>query len=173
MKVRLFLLIGFLIISTGIRWWFAANVELSSDESYHYLWAQHPDISYYSKGPGVALAILAGTSLFGPTEFGVRFLSPLLALGTSIFVYLLGHKLFREKVAFWSTIILNLLPVFNVESTLITVVSLSIFFWSAALYIFSLSIDRIPRFSIFWPLTGVLIDMAFLVKYQNDFRLLP
>ena len=66
MKVRLFLLIGFLIILTGIRWWFAANVELSPDESYHYLWAQHPDISYYSKGPGVALAILAGTSLFGP-----------------------------------------------------------------------------------------------------------
>ena len=73
MKVRLFLLIGFLIILTGIRWWFAANIELSPDESYYYLWAQHPDISYYSKGPGVALAILAGTSLFGPTEFGVRF----------------------------------------------------------------------------------------------------
>ncbi len=62
MKVRLFLLIGFLIILTGIRWWFAANLELSPDESYYYLWAQHPDISYYSKGPGVALAILTGTS---------------------------------------------------------------------------------------------------------------
>ena len=172
MKVRLFLLVGFLIILTGIRWWIAANVELSPDESYHYLWAQHPGISYYSKGPGVALAILAGTSLFGPTEFGVRFLSPLLALGTSIFVYLLGHKLFREKVAFWSVIILNLLPVFNVESILITVDSLSIFFWSAALYIFWLSIERSPRFSIFWPLTGVLVGMGFLCKYENAFQLL-
>jgi 4-amino-4-deoxy-L-arabinose transferase-like glycosyltransferase len=80
MKVRLFLLVVFLILLAGIRWWFAANLDLSPDESYYYLWAQHPDISYYSKGPGVALAILAGTSLFGPTEFGVRFLSPLLAL---------------------------------------------------------------------------------------------
>ena len=73
MKVRLFLLIGFLLLLTGIRWWFGANLELSPDESYHYLWAQHPDVSYYSSGPGVALAILAGTSIFGSTEFGVRF----------------------------------------------------------------------------------------------------
>jgi Dolichyl-phosphate-mannose-protein mannosyltransferase len=171
MKGRLYLLIGFLLVLTGIRWWFAANIELSADESYYYLWAQHPDVSYYSKGPGVALAILAGTSLFGPTEFGVRFLSPLLALGTSVFVYLLGYKLFREKVAFWSVIILNLLPVFNVESVLMTVNSLSIFFWSAALYVFWLSIERSPKFSIFWPLTGVLVGMGFLCKFENAFQL--
>ncbi len=172
MKVRLFLLIGFLIILTGIRWWSAANLELSPEESYYFLWAQHPDISYYSKGPGVALAILAGTSLFGPTEFGVRFLSPLLALGASLFVYLLAHKLFREKVAFWAVIILNLLPVFNVGSILLTVDSLSIFFWSAALYTFWLSIERSPRFSVFWPVTGVLVGLGFLCKYENAFQIL-
>jgi 4-amino-4-deoxy-L-arabinose transferase-like glycosyltransferase len=171
MKVRLFFLIGFLIILTGIRWWLAASAELSPNESYYYLWAQHPDISYYSKGPGVALAIMGGTSLFGPTEFGVRFLSPLLALGTSAFVYLLALRLFREKVAFWSVIVLNLLPVFNVESILITVGSLSIFFWAAALYVFWLSIERSPRFSIFWPMTGVLIGMGFLCQYENAFQL--
>jgi hypothetical protein len=171
MKVRLFLLIGFLILLTGIRWWLAASLELSPDESYYYLWAQHLDISYYTKGPGIALAILAGTSMFGPTEFGVRFLSPLLALGTSAFVYLLAHKLFREKVAFWSVILLNLLPLFNLGSTLMTVDSLSIFFWSAVLYVFWLSIERSPRFSIFWPLTGVLVGMGFLCKYENAFQL--
>jgi hypothetical protein len=171
MKFRLFFLVAFLLILTGIRWWFAANVELSPEESYYYLWAQHPDISYYSKGPGIALAVLAGTSLFGPTEFGVRFFSPLLALGTSIFVYLLGHKLFREKVAFWSVLTLNLLPVFNFESILMTVDSLSVFFWSAALYFFWLALERSPRFSIFWPGTGVLIGLGFLCKYENAFQL--
>ena len=116
MKVRYFLLLGFLLLLTGIRWWFGANLELTPDESYHFQWAQHPDVSYYSNGPGVALAILAGTSLFGPTEFGVRFFSPLLGLCTSLLVYLLGRKLSREKVAFWSVVGLNLLPLFNVES---------------------------------------------------------
>jgi hypothetical protein len=172
MRVRLLFLIGFLIILTGIRWWLAASAELSPDESYHYLWAQHPDISYYSKGPGVALAILAGTSLFGPTEFGVRFLSPLLALGTSAFIYLLAFRLFREKVAFWSVIVVNLLPVFNVESILITIDSLSIFFWAAALYTFWLSIEQSPKFSILWPVTGILVGMGFLCKYENAFQLL-
>ena len=94
------------------------------------------------------------------------------SLCTSIFVYLLGRKLFREKVAFWSVVGLNFLPVFNVESILMTVDSLSIFFWSAALYIFWLSIERSPRFSIFWPLTGILVGMGFLCKYENAFQLL-
>jgi len=167
MRVRLFLLIGFLLLLTGIRWWLGATLELSPDESYHYLWAQHPDVSYYSEGPGVALAILAGTSTFGSTEFGVRFFSPLFGLGTSILVYLLGRKLSREKVAFWSVVGLNLLPLFNVESVFITVNSLSIFFWAAALYTFWLAIERSPRFSIFWPLTGVVIGLGFLSKYEN------
>jgi dolichol-phosphate mannosyltransferase len=171
MKVRLFLLIGFLLLLTGIRWWFGANYELSPDESYYYLWMQHPDISYYSKGPGVALAILAGTSLFGSTEFGVRFLSPVFSLFTSILVYLLGCKVSREKVAFWSVVGLNLLPQFNIVSVLLTIDSLAIFFWTAALYLFWLSIERSPRLSIFWPLTGVLIGLGFLCKYENALEL--
>jgi 4-amino-4-deoxy-L-arabinose transferase-like glycosyltransferase len=171
MKVRIFLLIGFLLLLTGIRWWFGANLELSPDESYHYLWAQHPDISYYNQGPGVALAILAGTSMFGSTEFGVRFFSPLLGFCTSILVYLLGRKLSRERVAFWSVVGLNLLPLFNVESVFITVNSLSIAFWTAALYLFWLAIERSPRFSIFWPVTGVVIGLGFLCKYENALQL--
>jgi 4-amino-4-deoxy-L-arabinose transferase-like glycosyltransferase len=171
MKVRLFLLLGFLLLLTGIRWWLSANLELSPDESYHYLWSQHPDVSYYSKGPGVALAILAGTSIFGSTEFGVRFLSPLLGLCTSIIVYLLGRKLSREKVAFWSVLGLNLLPLFNLESVFMTVNSLSIFFWAGALYAFWLAIERSPRFSIFWPLTGIMIGLGFLCKYENALAL--
>src|SRR6202040_3372894 len=115
MSARLLLLIGFLLLLTGIRFWFGATLELSPDEGFHYQWAQHPDVSYYRNGPGVALAILAGTSLFGPTEFGVRFLSPLLGFCTSLLVYLLGRKLGREKVAFWSVVWLNLLPLLNVE----------------------------------------------------------
>jgi hypothetical protein len=172
MKSRLLFLLGFLILLTGIRWWLGANLELSADESFHYLWAQHPDVSYYSKGPGIALAILAGTSLFDATEFGVRFLSPLLGLGTSILVYLLGRQLFREKVALWSVVGLNLLPLFNVESVLVTIDSLSIFFWAAALYTFWLAMERSPKFSVFWPATGILIGLGFLSKYENAVELI-
>jgi hypothetical protein len=171
MNTRLFLLIGFLLLLTGIRCWFAANLELSPDESFHYLWALHPDVSYYHSGPGVALAILAGTSVFGSTEFGVRFFSPLLGFCTSLVVYLLARKLFREKVAFWSVVGLNLLPFFNAHSVFMTVDSLSLFFWAAALYLFWLAIERSPGFSIFWLSTGVLIGLGFLCKYENALEL--
>ena len=156
MKARVLLLIGFLLLLTGIRWWLGASLELSPDESYHYQWAQHPDVSYYSSGPGIAFAILGGTSMFGSTEFGVRFFAPLLGFFTSLVVYLLGRKLFRDKAAFWSVVGLNLLPLFNIDSVFLTVDSLSIFFWAAALYLFWLAIERTPGFSIFWPATGAV-----------------
>jgi Dolichyl-phosphate-mannose-protein mannosyltransferase len=169
--MRFLALLAFLLILTGIRWWLGSNTELSPDEAYYHLWAQHLDIAYYSKGPGVALAILAGTALFGPTELGVRFLSPLLGLGTSIFVYLLATRLFREKVAFWTVIVLNLVPIFNVGSLVMTIDPLSIFFWSAALYFWWLALERSPEFSLYWPLTGGLIGLGFLCKYTNAFQL--
>jgi 4-amino-4-deoxy-L-arabinose transferase-like glycosyltransferase len=171
MRSRFLLLLGFLAVLTGIRWFAAASFELSPDESYYYLWSQHPDICYYSKGPGVAMAILASTSLFGPTEFGIRFFSPLLGLGTSIFVYFLALKLFREKVAFWSVIALNLVPIFNVGSTVMTIDPLSVFFWAASLFTFWMAIERSPKFSFYWPVTGILIGLGFLCKYTNAFEL--
>jgi 4-amino-4-deoxy-L-arabinose transferase-like glycosyltransferase len=172
MRVRLLFLVGFLLLLTGIRWWLGANLELTPDESYHYLWAQHLGLSYFTDGPGVAAAIWAGTSIFGPTEFGVRFLGPLLGLCTSLLVYLLGRKLSREKVAFWAVVGLNFLPLFNVESLLITIDSLSLLFWTATLYTFWLAIERSPRFSVFWPITGILVGLGFLCKYENALGLL-
>jgi 4-amino-4-deoxy-L-arabinose transferase-like glycosyltransferase len=168
---RLFTLIGFLVILTGIRLFLAATIELSPDESYYFLWAQRPDFSYYEQGPGVALAILAGTSLFGATEFGVRFLGPLFGLGTSIFVYLFARKLVREKVALWAVLAVNLLPIFHLDSIAMTPDGLSLFFWTAALYTSWLAIERGDNFSLFWPFTGILIGLGFLCNYWNALQL--
>jgi dolichyl-phosphate-mannose-protein mannosyltransferase len=171
MKTRLFMLIGFLVVLTGIRLFLAATIELSPDESYYYLWAQHPDFSYYEQGPGVALAIRAGTSLFGSTEFGVRFLAPLLGLGTSVLIYLLARKLMREKAAFWAVTTLNLLPIFHLDSVAMTPDGPSLFFWAAAFYTSWLAIERGANFSLFWPLTGILVGLGFLCNYWNALQL--
>jgi 4-amino-4-deoxy-L-arabinose transferase-like glycosyltransferase len=172
MTARFWLLLVFLLILTAIRFFLAAHYELSPDEAYYYLWSQHPDICYYSKGPGVALAILAGTSLFGHSELGVRFLSPLLGLGTSLIVYFLARHLYREKIAFWSVIGLNVLPIFNVGSVVMTIDPLSLFFWAAALYTFWLALERSPAGRWLWVVTGGLIGLGFISKYTNAFQLL-
>src|SRR5438094_2409859 len=80
----------FLLALTILRWTYAGMIELSPDEAYYFMWAQRPDLAYFSKGPGVAMAIRLGTAIFGENEFGVRFLSPLLALGTSLAVFFLA-----------------------------------------------------------------------------------
>src|SRR5882672_4869006 len=57
----------------------SGTIELSKDEAYQWLWSKHLALSYYSKPPGIALIQFAGTSLWGDTQFGVRFFSPVCA----------------------------------------------------------------------------------------------
>ena len=53
-------LLLFLVILTALRLALGARMEASPDETYYYQWSQRLDWAYYSKGPGVALAIRAG-----------------------------------------------------------------------------------------------------------------
>jgi len=171
MKPRQWLFL-FLALLTGFRFLLAASYELSSDECYYYLWSQHPALSYFSKGPGVAFAIRASTALFGATEFGVRFFSPLLALGTSLIVYFFARHVYDERVAIWTVILLNTIPIFNVGAIVMTIDPLSIFFWAASLYTFWLALEESPRFTWWWPFTGLLIGLGFLAKYTNAIEIL-
>lgn len=181
MKPRHWLFIALLAV-TVLRWIYVASIELAPDEAYYYLWSQRLDLAYFSKGPGVALAIAFGTALFGANEFGVRFLSPLLALGTSLAVFFLSRKIYRtragaseesaERVAIWTVIAMQAIPIFQVGGLVMTIDPLSIFFWAAALWTFWLALERSPRFSLYWPLTGLCIGLGFLSKYTNALQLL-
>jgi 4-amino-4-deoxy-L-arabinose transferase-like glycosyltransferase len=161
-----------LALLTALRLCLLGQMELSPDEAYYHLWSQHPDLAYYSKGPGVALAIGAGTALWGPTEFGIRFFSPLLALGTSLLVYFLARKMYGESVACWTVLTANCLPIFNVGSLVMTIDPLSVFFWTAALCTLWLALAEQTRFTLWWPATGLMIGLGFLCKYTNALQLL-
>lgn len=166
------LLFGFLALLTILRLIYIAQVELVGDEAYYYMWSQRLDLSYYSKGPGIAYAIRLGTALFGPTAFGVRWLSPMFSLGTSLLMFFFARRLYSESVAFWTVLSMNALPIFNVGSLVMTIDPLSIFFWTAALFAFWLALEKSPAFNFYWPLTGLLIGLGFLAKYTNAIQLL-
>jgi len=165
-------LLLFLLAISGLRLFLCENIKISADEAYYYQWSRRLDWAYYSKGPGVALAIRAGTALLGPTELGVRLLSPLLALGTSLIIFGLARRLYGESVAVWATLLINLTPIFNVGALLMTSDALSIFFWAAALWAVWEALERSPRFSAYWPLAGVLMGLGFLSNYTNAMELL-
>jgi 4-amino-4-deoxy-L-arabinose transferase-like glycosyltransferase len=165
----LFIFLGLLTIG---RLAIIGHVELETDEAYYFMWSERLDLSYFSKGPGVALAIKAGTALFGPTEFGIRFLSPLLALGTSLLLFFFTRRLYGGAIAVWTVLTVNLIPIFSVGGLLMTIDPLSIFFWTAALFAFWMALERAPAWSLYWPLTGLLIGCGFLCKYTNAMQLI-
>ena len=164
-------LLVFLLALTGARLFLAGNAELSPDEAYYYQWSQRLDWAYYANGPGVALAIRAGTALLGPTELGVRLLAPFLALGTSLILFGLARRMYGESVATWTVLLLNFTPIFNAGALMMTMDALSIFFWVAALWAFWLALERSPKFSGYWPLAGLCLGLGFLSKYTNVMEL--
>jgi hypothetical protein len=162
----------FILVLTAIRLVLITATELSPDEAYYWMWAQRPALAYFSKGPGVAIAIRSSIAVFGDNEFGVRFWSPILGAGTSLLLYYFAQRLFSSLAGFWAVVALNVTPIFNLGSLVMTIDPLSIFFWVAAFYTFWLAIERSPNLSWWWPLTGLLVGLGFLCKYTNAFELL-
>ncbi len=165
-------LLFFLLLLTAWRLLYIGQVELSPDEAYYQMWSERLDWGYYSKGPGVAMAIRLGTTLFGPTEFGVRVLSPLLALGTSLILFGFTRRLYGEGPAAWAILLLNLTPIFQAGSLLMTIDPLSVFFWCGAMWTCWLALERRRVRLPYWLLTGLCIGLGFLSKYTNAMELL-
>ena len=162
----------FLLLLTGLRLAYIGQVELSPDEAYYRMWSQHLDWGYYSKGPGVALAIRAGTALAGDNAFGVRCLSPLLGLATSLLLFALARRLYGVSVGVWLVVLLNVLPISQAGSLLMTIDPLSIAFWSAGLLTCWLALERRGLNLLYWLLTGLCIGLGFLCKYTNAMELI-
>ena len=162
----------FILALTGIRFTMLGTSDLSFDEAHYWMWSERLAPAYFSKGPGVAFAIRASTAIFGATEFGVRFFSPLIGAATCLLLYYFTRRLFNERAAFWAIIALNALPLFNVGNLVMTIDPLSILFWVAAMLTFWLALERTPTALSLWAATGFLTGLGFLCKYTNAFALI-
>src|ERR1041385_3169992 len=164
----------FIAALTAIRLSLLATTDLSFDEAHYWMWSERLAPAYFSKGPGIAVAIRASTAVFGANEFGVRFFSPLLAAGTSLLLFYFARRLFGATAGLWAVIGLNATPIFNIGAFVMTIDALSIFFWLAAMFPFWLAVENPERSRgwWYWPLTGLLIGLGFLSKYTNAFELI-
>ncbi|HEY6226626.1 MAG TPA: glycosyltransferase family 39 protein [Verrucomicrobiae bacterium] len=161
----------FIAAITVVRLSMLGSTDLEFDEAHYWMWSERLAPGYFSKGPGIAFAIRASTMLFGPTEFGVRFWSPILSAGASLLVFYFGRRLFNENVGLWTVIALNVTPIFNIGAFVMTTDGLSIFFWAAGMFSFWLAVEKSPRFSFWWPVTGLLIGLGFLSRFTNAFEI--
>src|SRR4051812_29910212 len=65
-----------IVVSALVRWAAASSLGLGNDEAYHFLYAVHPDLSYYDHPP-----MLAWVEILGLTVSGAPFSSAALRSG--------------------------------------------------------------------------------------------
>jgi 4-amino-4-deoxy-L-arabinose transferase-like glycosyltransferase len=122
----------------AIRLVAAALIDLSPDETYYFDWSRFPAWSYYDHPPMVAWWIAAGTALFGDGAFGVRVVTVLSAIPTSIAVYLTGKILFDRTVAERSVLWINVTLLIAVGGFTATPDAPAVMFWALAILAFAL-----------------------------------
>ncbi len=163
------LAIFLLFALTCYRLWFITQMQLVPDEAYYWLWSKHLAASYRDKGPAIGWTIALGTKLFGNTVFGIRFFAVVLSAGTSALLFLLARRLYDDRVALWCLLVASVMPLMAVGSILMTIDSLSVFFWALALVIFWKALQRGNLCDWFW--LGLAIGAGFLAKFTNGVQL--
>jgi 4-amino-4-deoxy-L-arabinose transferase-like glycosyltransferase len=163
------LAIFLLFVLTCYRLWFITQMQLVPDEAYYWLWSKHLAASYRDKGPGIAWTIALGTKLFGNTVFGIRFFAVMLSTATGVVLFLLARRLYDDRTALWCLLVATVMPILAVGSILMTIDSLSVFFWALAILIFWKAIHRDKISDWFW--LGLAIGAGFLAKFTNGVQL--
>ncbi len=164
MKNYRFSLILFVSLITLFRIWFITSglINLSEDEAHYWEWSRNLDLSYYSKGPMVAYIIFIFTTIFGNTELGIRSGAIAVSLGINLITYLFVRDIFDEKKAFYSVILMNIIPLFAAGAILFTIDPPYFFFWCLAIFFTYKAINYDKRW---WYAVGVAIGMGLLTKY--------
>lgn len=161
--IGLFFLSRLLYIASG-------RIEISEDEAYQWLWSKHLALSYFSKPPLIAWLQFIGTSIWGDNEFGIRFLSPVLAAILSVTLLRFMAAQGRVRGGFWLILILGATPLLTLGSTLLTVDAPSVLFWVLAMISAWSAIQSgsLPK----WALTGVWLGLGLLSKYTAVVQIL-
>src|SRR3989339_559599 len=117
-------------------------IDLSPDEAHYWEWSRRLDLSYYSKGPMIAYLIALGTAIFGDNVFGIRIMAVVSSALSSIFLYLLGKKIFDERTGLAAAVLMQIIPLYSAYGVLFTIDSSFFYFWVLYLYLFYMAIEQ-------------------------------
>ncbi len=163
-----YLVIGLLLLAR-LAYLAAGRIELSEDEAYQWLWSKHLALSYYSKPPMIAYTQWLGTRIWGDTEFGIRFFSPLISALLGAMILRFFAREFTARTGFWLVLIVSATPLLAVGSVLMTVDPLSVLFWTAAMLAGWRAVQKEGR-TRDWAWLGVWMGFGFLSKYTALFQ---
>src|SRR5216684_2816241 len=140
-------------------------IELSNDEAYQWLWSKHLALSYYSKPPGIALIQFCGTHIWGDTQFGVRFFSPVFAAILSVVLLRFMAREVGARASFLLLLIITSAPLMSVGAILMTVDPPLVLCWTLAMVAGWRAVQR-DGGTKQWLLAGLAAGLGFLCKYS-------
>ncbi len=146
-------------------------IELTEDEAYQWVWSKHIALSYYSKPPLIAYTQWLGTHLWGDTEFGVRFFSPVIGALLGLLLLRFFARYFNARAGFFLVVIVCATPLTALGCVLMTVDPLSVLFWTAAMIAGWRAVQPGAKTSL-WLWTGLWMGLGFLSKYTELLQLL-
>ncbi len=149
----------------------SGKIELSEDEAYQWVWSKHLALSYFSKPPLIAYTQFLGTFIWGDTELGVRFFSPVIAAILSLLLLRFFAREIDVRAGLVLVAILTTTPLTSVGSILMTIDPLSVLFWTAAMIAGWRAIQD-EGTARDWLWVGLWMGLGFLSKYTNLFQLL-
>ena len=140
-----------------------AGIQLGPDEAQYWTWSRHLDFGYYSKPPGIAWQIYAGTLLFGQTELGVRFGAVILGALLAWAIYRLAEESGLSQNACFASGAMAALTPFGVLSSFLAITDCGmLLFWTLGLIEIVKGIQKKPYSP--WML-GLWIGFGALFKW--------
>jgi len=149
----------------------SGTLDLSGDEAHYWEWSRRPDISYYSKPPGVAYLIMAGTALFGNTPLGVRGMSVMMCFLAGLAMYALASRMYGAGVGALAAGVMQVIPLFGAWCMGMTPDTPLLLFWTVSLLALHRAWES-PKAST-WIMLGLALGFGLLGKLAVLFFYIP
>ncbi len=148
-------------ITVLIRLLLAANVPLTGDEAYFYIWGKYPDYGYYDHPPMVGW-LLSLVLIIGDERWLLRLPTILLTAGIAVYITHWFRPRLGETKAYLAGLFFLLAPISISNIFITTDTPLVVFsFISGMLFIRALE----EKSYYWWFACGVVLGFAFLSKY--------
>lgn len=159
---------GLLAVLLALRCALAAGLPLAFDEAYYWLWSKHLALGYYEHPADIALAIRAGTFLFGDTQWGVRAVPVILSVVASAAVWRNAALLLSsEKMGAIACLLFNSTLMISAETMGATPDSLLVA--AAALLLWAIAELETSGDRRWWLAAGAAAGLAISAKYTGFF----
>jgi 4-amino-4-deoxy-L-arabinose transferase-like glycosyltransferase len=143
------------------------RIELTFDEAYYALWSRRLAWGYLDHPPMVAAWIRASTTLFGPSEFGVRALGTLILGAMPALVALTAWRLFGSiRVAALASLMWVAMPL-AAGAVIVTPDTPLVVFWTLGMAAL-VEVWRTGR-AVWWLALGLALGLALLSKFTAAF----